>query len=85
MAISATLWSIAALFGTGILGTVVHRRRFATRVIYANCLVASLIILTVACSQLMRLDIPNSAVTLPIGLPWVGARFRIDEIGRAHV
>ena len=80
MAISATLWSIAALFGTGILGTVVHRRRFATRVIYANCLVASLIILTVACSQLMRLDIPNSAVTLPIGLPWVGARFRIDAL-----
>ncbi len=80
MAISVTLWCIAALLGTAVLAVAVHRARVATRVIYVCCLAASLIILGFAGFQLARLDVSQPAVTLPIGLPWVGARFRIDSL-----
>lgn len=80
MAISATLWSIATVLGTAVFAVVMHRAPGASRLIYLICLAASLTILGIAGSQLARLDVPAPAVTLPIGLPWVGARFRIDPL-----
>ena len=80
MAISATLWSIASLLGTAVLAVAVQRARLATRLIYGCCLAASLVILGFACVELARPGVPMPAATLPIGLPWVGARFRIDAM-----
>jgi hydrogenase-4 component B len=80
MAVSATLWSIAFLLGTAVLAAVVHRAGIATRLIYGCCLAACLVMLGVACIQLMRPDASVPALTLPIGLPWIGARFRIDSL-----
>jgi formate hydrogenlyase subunit 3/multisubunit Na+/H+ antiporter MnhD subunit len=80
MAISATLWSIASLLGTAVLAVAVQRARLATRLIYGCCLAASLAILGFACVELARPGVPMPAATLPIGLPWVGARFRIDAM-----
>ena len=47
--------------------------------IYAACLVVSLVILGIA---VMHLIAGGSAATLrlPIGLPWVGANFRLDAL-----
>jgi formate hydrogenlyase subunit 3/multisubunit Na+/H+ antiporter MnhD subunit len=80
MAISATLWSIASLLGTAVLAVAVQRAGMATRLIYGCCLAASLVILGFACVELARPGVPMPAATLPIGLPWVGARFRIDAM-----
>lgn len=78
MAIGATLWSIAALFGASAFAVAVHRARIASRLTYTVCIAASLVILTFAATQLIS-GAPQ-AITLPVGLPWIGARFRIDTL-----
>lgn len=80
MSIGTTLWAIAALLVTSVLAVAVHRMRFGARLIYAICLTASLVILGVALSQLLGHAGAAPAVTLPVGLPWVGARFRVDVV-----
>jgi formate hydrogenlyase subunit 3/multisubunit Na+/H+ antiporter MnhD subunit len=80
MAISATLWSIAALLGTGVLAIAIQRSRLASRATYGCALAASLVILGFACIELTQAALPPPSATLPIGLPWIGARFRIDAL-----
>lgn len=78
MAIGATLWSIVALFGASALAVAVHRARIASRLTYTVCIAASLVILTFAATRLIS-GAPQT-ITLPVGLPWIGARFRIDAL-----
>lgn len=79
MATWAVLWAIAVLFGTAVLAIAVHRRSFATPLVYGICLTASLFILVQAVGGLLQGATPD-ALTLPIGLPWLGARFRVDAL-----
>ena len=44
------------------------------------CLVACLAILGVACNELLAGKSPAPALRLPVGLPWIGAHFRIDAL-----
>jgi formate hydrogenlyase subunit 3/multisubunit Na+/H+ antiporter MnhD subunit len=75
----ATLWAIAVLLGTVGLAIASHRRSFATTLVYAICLVVSLFIAAFAIGGLAY-NVPSETFTLPIGLPWVGARFRVDAL-----
>ena len=79
MPLAAALWGVAALLSIALLAVLVCRSRAAGPAIYAACLVVSLLILGIAVVQLMS---GGSAVTLrlPIGLPWVGANFRLDAL-----
>jgi hydrogenase-4 component B len=79
MATWATLWAIAVLLGTAGLAIAVHRRPFATGLIYSICLVVSLLVAVPAIGGLVY-NGPPDALTLPIGLPWLGARFRVDAV-----
>jgi formate hydrogenlyase subunit 3/multisubunit Na+/H+ antiporter MnhD subunit len=80
MAVIATLWCVAALLGTAILAAALHRAHAATRSVYVSCLLACLIILAFALDELVRPAASMPAATLPLGLPWIGARFRIDAL-----
>jgi formate hydrogenlyase subunit 3/multisubunit Na+/H+ antiporter MnhD subunit len=79
MPLAAALWGVAALLSIALLAILVCRSRAAGPAIYAACLVVSLIILGIA---VMHLIAGGSAATLrlPIGLPWVGANFRLDAL-----
>ncbi|CAN5347853.1 hydrogenase 4 subunit B [soil metagenome] len=55
-------------------------RRDASRPVYAACLFASLVLAGVALVALGRGTGPADAVTLPLGVPWLGAHFRIDAL-----
>src|SRR5260370_28672135 len=49
-------------------------------IVYGLCLLASLVALAVALVQLVGGSGMPPAVTPPVGLPWLGAPFRIDML-----
>jgi formate hydrogenlyase subunit 3/multisubunit Na+/H+ antiporter MnhD subunit len=75
----AGLWCVAALFAVGILGLVLGRSRVATTLVYGASLAISLGVLALALTFLIAGGPPASA-TLPLGLPWIGAHFRVDAL-----
>src|SRR5271157_1673319 len=55
------------------------RFRGASSIVYAVSLAVSLLLLGAAATRLISADTPSS-LTLPLGLPWVGAHFRVDAL-----
>jgi hydrogenase-4 component B len=51
----------------------------ASRLIYGGCMAASMVSLAVALAHLLAAA-PVETITLPLGIPWLGARFRIDAL-----
>lgn len=79
MPVSATLAAIAVLLGTAALAIAIHRRPSATVLIYGICLAVSILLLAGAVAGLLSRH-PVQRMVLPIGLPWLGAHFRIDAL-----
>jgi hydrogenase-4 component B len=70
---------VAALLGFSVLSLLACRFRAGGFLIYAGCLAVGLVVLTAAAMQL--LGNPEAAVAwLPVGLPWIGAHFRMDAL-----
>ena len=74
------LCSVSAFLGMPLLAAATMRWSAATRPIYGACLVVCLVILVVALMQLLSASSTVSALSLPLGLPWVGAHFQIDAL-----
>jgi hydrogenase-4 component B len=79
MALEGLLWCTAALLGTSVAAVVLVRRRAATPIVYGVALAATSIALAVAGWSLLARGTPE-ALSLPVGLPWVGAHFRLDPL-----
>jgi formate hydrogenlyase subunit 3/multisubunit Na+/H+ antiporter MnhD subunit len=58
---------------------VFGRSRVATTLVYGASLAATLVALTLALTFLLT-NGQASSVTLPLGLPWIGAHFRLDPL-----
>ena len=80
MSIAVALWGVAALLGIAVLGVPAQRISAGSRLIYLGCLLASLAILIAAGAQLLTAGSSVERLQLPIGLPWIGARFAIDAL-----
>src|SRR6266566_1247755 len=78
--IVVVLCSVSAFLGLPLLAAAAMRWSAATRPIYGACFIVCLVILLVALSQLLSAGSTVSALSLPLGLPWVGAHFRIDAL-----
>ena len=78
--VALLLWGVAALLGTAILAAAVSRLGLATRLIYGATLVISAAMLVTVASHLAGNAGEASATTLPLGLPWIGAQFRLDAL-----
>jgi formate hydrogenlyase subunit 3/multisubunit Na+/H+ antiporter MnhD subunit len=74
------LWCIAALLATGVSGVAAVRYKAATAAVYAVALVVSAVALFIGASFLLHGGPRSEALTLPLGLPWLGAHFRIDAL-----
>jgi hydrogenase-4 component B len=74
------LCSVLAFLSLPLLTAATMRWSVATRPIYGACFVVCLVMLGVALTQLLSADSKVSALSLPLGLPWVGAHFRIDAL-----
>ena len=64
--------SVAALVGT--------RRNALTSLVYAIAFVTTTVALGAACWALLTEGAAPNSVQLPIGLPWLGAHFRLDTL-----
>ncbi|WJI42001.1 MULTISPECIES: hydrogenase 4 subunit B [Mesorhizobium] len=75
------LWSVAALLGTAVLAVSESRRAGpATRLIYSLTLGISAAVLLVLASRIADDPVTPSTAVLPLGLPWIGAHFRLDAL-----
>jgi len=74
------LGCVAALLGTAALGAVRPRHALATSAVYATCLAVAVVLLLVGARALVDDRSAPASATLPLGLPWIGAHFRIDRL-----
>jgi formate hydrogenlyase subunit 3/multisubunit Na+/H+ antiporter MnhD subunit len=79
MTAQIALWCVALLLAVSPVGVVAGHRPAATLVVYGASFIASLVLLVAAVGHLLGGGAPAS-VTLPLGLPWLGAHFRIDAL-----
>jgi len=69
------LWGIATLLATGVAAVVLTRARF----VYSVTLGVTTLTLVAALATLLAPG-AESTLVLPIGLPWLGAHFRLDAL-----
>src|SRR5581483_8882300 len=81
MPVALALAGVAVLLGTSPLGAVVHGLRAGSHIVYGICLVVCIALLGIAGGTLLGAWAgAGDELLLPIGLPWIGARFRIDAL-----
>jgi formate hydrogenlyase subunit 3/multisubunit Na+/H+ antiporter MnhD subunit len=71
------LGCVAVLMGVAVLAVILGRSKLATPLVYGACLITSALACAVAFFQIAA---EPWAITLPLGLPWIGAHFRIDAL-----
>ena len=70
----------AVLIATAALAVVIADAARARLIVYGVCLIASLALLSIALLALLGFSARPSVATLPLGLPWLGAHFRLDAL-----
>jgi hydrogenase-4 component B len=80
MAVLSVLACAATLLAIACLGVATSRTRLGSTIVYGGCLGASAIAVAVALEKLLADPGSSSIASLPIGLPWLGAHFRIDAL-----
>ena len=85
MAVEVLLWCIVALLGGAAAAVAGARRASTTVVVYMIGLAASTIILATVGWTLVSDAASVQTLHLPIGLPWVGAHFRLDPLAAAFL
>ncbi|HEX9767833.1 MAG TPA: hydrogenase 4 subunit B [Kiloniellales bacterium] len=80
MPVALVLWCVAALLVVAVLSVVRARRPEAHWATYGSCVAASSFALAIAGAHLATGGGAASALKLPLGLPWLGAHFRLDAL-----
>jgi hydrogenase-4 component B len=80
MALEGLLWCIATLLTMGVAVVAVASYRAATALVYGITLCVTTIALVIAGWSLLFPDVLGAALILPVGLPWLGAHFRLDAL-----
>src|SRR4051794_28712986 len=71
---------VAGLLALAVLAIALSRSTLATAIIYGAALAVSVIALIGSLRWLLGGTVEASELTLPIGLPWLGAHFRLDAL-----
>ena len=79
MTLTITLACAAVLLALAPLAVIIVRSPAATRLVYGACMVAAAVSLVAASAHLLGMGAPAD-ITLPVGVPWLGAHFRIDSL-----
>src|SRR5438067_4045385 len=79
MIITLALACIAVLLALAPLAVIIGRSPVANEIVYGISLAAALAAFSVALAHLLTQALPTG-MTLPLGLPWIGAHFRIDAL-----
>jgi hydrogenase-4 component B len=79
MTLTLALSCIAAQLAISVLVVAAGRSPVTTRTAYGASLTVSLLLLAIATGHLLGAKAPVTT-TLPLGIPWLGAHFRIDVL-----
>jgi hydrogenase-4 component B len=71
---------VAALLVLAALAIVLSRSNGATDLVYGMTMAVCAVATAAAMSWLVRGGAETSALVLPVGLPWLGAHFRLDNL-----
>src|SRR5262245_8700760 len=74
----------AVLLAIAAVAIVIGRRAAATPIVYGLCLITALLSFAASVLHLLAWSGPAS-MTLPLGLPWLGAHFRLDALSAYFV
>jgi hydrogenase-4 component B len=80
MTVIILLWCVAGFLGLVPLAVILGRSKHGSELIYGASLAVALVAFGVALADLIANGVGASAVVLPLGLPWVGAHFRVDAL-----
>ncbi|MBC9877845.1 hydrogenase 4 subunit B [Bradyrhizobium sp. INPA01-394B] len=78
--IAVALWSVAVLLALAPAGIALSMRPRGSVVLYGACLVVTATLCVTALLHLLDPAHPVLSATLPVGLPWLGAHFRLDAL-----
>ncbi len=70
----------AVLISTAALAVVIADAARARLIVYGVCLIAALALFSIALLALLGISYDPLAATLPLGIPWLGAHFRLDAL-----
>jgi hydrogenase-4 component B len=79
MMVTYALFGVLALVALAPIAVALSASPNATGFVYGACLIVALILFLLALHTLLEYP-AASTVTLPLGLPWLGAHFRIDPL-----
>jgi hydrogenase-4 component B len=79
MTLSIALSCAAIFLAVAVFAVAIGREAIATSVVYSVCALAALTSLLVTLQHLLAAA-PPASVALPLGIPWVGAHFRLDAL-----
>jgi formate hydrogenlyase subunit 3/multisubunit Na+/H+ antiporter MnhD subunit len=79
-AVALQMSCVAGLLGIAIIAIALSRSKRATAVIYSAAMTVCAVALAGAIYALIGGTANASTMTLPIGLPWLGAHFRLDAL-----
>jgi hydrogenase-4 component B len=74
------LWSVGALLALAPCGIALAMHKRGSAVVYGACVILTSTLCLVALYNLLNLSHLAWSVTLPVGLPWLGAHFRLDPL-----
>ncbi|MGZ5827993.1 MAG: hydrogenase 4 subunit B [Xanthobacteraceae bacterium] len=74
------LYAVAALLIIAPLAVAGIRSPRASQAVYGASLIITIALCVIASLSLFSHPTQSSAITLPLGLPWLGAHFRIDTL-----
>src|SRR5437870_911059 len=74
------LGGTAALIATAALALTFAQAAYARHIVYGICLATSLVLLAIGLIALLGIYAIPSVTILPLGLPWLGAHFRLDAL-----
>jgi hydrogenase-4 component B len=78
--LTALLWMLAALLALGVAAVGLGRWRVGSPLVYGACLLLAAAGLALALRVLLGLDDAGAERVLPLGIPWLGAHFRVDAL-----
>jgi formate hydrogenlyase subunit 3/multisubunit Na+/H+ antiporter MnhD subunit len=79
MAVVVAIGCVAALLGAACVAVAAVKSRLAHSFVYYSCLIVSIVGLGTGLVGLLAAG-PATTLTLPLGLPWIGAHFRLDAL-----
>jgi len=85
MTLLALLWCVAAWFAISVTAVIVARGVTGSAFVYAASLAVAVVGLSAGLEHLIAANEPAQTVILPLGLPWLGSHFRLDNLSAFFV